>query len=124
MLITNVKLCLACSKGLKGRIDKKFCNYDCRNAYHNHFKSCDNNFMRNVMNAVRKNRQILQQILGDRKIVKTHMDRLLGRGFQFKYHTSVFDNKRGGRYYYCFEYGYLPVEDDCFLVVKRKTYEP
>jgi hypothetical protein len=121
MLTTEKKLCLACSKGIKGRIDKKFCDDYCRNQYNNHLKSEETNFMRNVMNAMRKNRLILQQILGEKRITKTHIDRLLGRGFQFKYHTNIYDNKKGSLYYYCFEYGYLPIDHEYFLVVKRKT---
>lgn len=121
MNITEAKLCLACGKAVRGRTDKKFCDDYCRNNHNNQLKADEINFVRNVMNALRKNRLILQQILGDKLITKIHLERLLAKGFQFKYHTNIYDNKKGGLYYYCFEYGYLPIDSDLFLIVKRKV---
>lgn len=121
MNITQAKQCLACGKAVKGRTDKKFCDDYCRNNYNNQLKADETNFVRNIMNALRKNRLILQQVLGDKMIMKTRTEPLLGNGFQFKYHTNTYDNKKGGLYYYCFEYGYLPLDNEFILVVKRKV---
>lgn len=121
MNITQAKQCLACGKAVRGRTDKKFCDDYCRNNYNNQLKADETNFVRNIMNALRKNRLILQQVLGDKMITKTRTERLLGKGFQFKYHTNTYDNKKGGLYYYCFEYGYLPLDNEFILVVKRKV---
>ncbi|MBK7691444.1 MAG: hypothetical protein IPK62_03370 [Bacteroidetes bacterium] len=121
MTTTQAKVCLACGKAVRGRIDKKFCDDYCRNHYNNQLKAVETNFVRNIMNALRKNRLILQQILGDKMITKTNLERLTGKGFQFKYHTNIYDNKKGKLYYYCFEYGYLPIDKNHFLIVKRKV---
>lgn len=115
------KKCISCSKPLKGRIDKKFCDDYCRNNYNNSLKSTETNNVRNIINALRKNRLILMEILGEHEMMKTTKEKLNNKGFQFKYHTHIFDNKKGAQYFYCFEYGYLPLENDWFLVVKSKA---
>lgn len=117
---TDKKYCLACGKTLHGRADKKFCNDYCRNAYNNNLKSATTQIVRNINNALLKNRRILETILGNEEMQKTKKDKLLQQGFQFKYGTHTYTNKKGNVYFFCYEYGYLPLESDWFLVVKRK----
>ncbi len=116
----DTKTCLACSKPLKGRLDKKFCDDSCRNNYNNLQNSDATNFMRNINNALRKNRRVLEQHLPpDEKMVKVHKEKLLAQGFQFKYHTHQYENKNKQIYYFCYEFGFLPLENDWYLIVKR-----
>jgi hypothetical protein len=115
------KTCLACGKKLKGRIDKKFCDDFCRNNYNNQAKGGDNNLVRNINNALRKNRRILSDALPEtEEMAKITRDRLLQLGFQFKYMTHTYTNKKGNIYYFCYEYGYLPLENNWYLLVRRK----
>ncbi len=117
----DTKACLLCEKPLKGRSDKKFCDDYCRAAYNNDLKSACNNFMRNVNNALGKNRRILESLLPDGEATaKANRDKLIEKGFQFKYHTHQYNAKNRNTYFYCYDYGYLPLENDWFLVVKRK----
>ena len=114
------KTCLLCSKTLKGRSDKKFCDDYCRAAYNNDLKSASNNFVRNVNNALGKNRRILESLLPHSgPTVKTNRDKLLEEGFRFKYHTHSYSTKNGNTYFYCYEYGYLPLENNWVLIVKK-----
>jgi transcriptional accessory protein Tex/SPT6 len=116
------KTCSHCNKILKGRSDKKFCDDYCRAAYNNELKSAANNFVRNVNNALGKNRRILQSFLPEGEAMKkTTRDKLLQQGFQFKYLTHSYTNQKGNVYYFCYEYGYLPLENDWFLIVKREA---
>ena len=121
MLIeTPLKYCMACNKSIKGRIDKKFCDDYCRNAYNNKLKCVSNNMVRNINNALRKNRRILEEFLPDKeKMVKTNLEKLLEKGFMFKYFTHVYTNQKGNVYHFCYEYGYLSLEGNSFLLVKR-----
>jgi hypothetical protein len=115
--------CLICGKPLKGRVDKKFCDDYCRNNYNNQqkAKSSHSSYVRNVNNALLKNRKVLETILSDgEETAKTNKDKLLRLGFQFKYLTHNFTNKSGKTYYYCYDYGYLSLENDWYLIVKRK----
>ena len=63
METATTRSCLACGKPVKGRIDKKFCDDYCRAAYNNELKSAANNYIRNVNNALGKNRRILESLL-------------------------------------------------------------
>ena len=121
MLQTTVaKTCLTCGKTLSGRADKKFCNDYCRNAYNNQLKSADSKVVRNINNALIKNRRILENALGQEEMTKTTRDKLQQQGFQFKYLTHTYSNKKGNTYFFCYEYGYLPLEHDWYLIVRRK----
>ena len=115
------KLCLTCSKPVKGRSDKKFCDDYCRAAYNNDLKSTTNNLIRNINNALGKNRRILESLLPEGEpTAKTNKDKLLEKGFQFKYHTHLYQTKNDKTYFYCYEYGYLPLENNWYLIVKRE----
>jgi len=115
------KHCMACNKSIKGRTDKKFCDDYCRNAFNNKIKSDGNNTVRNINNALRRNRRILQELLPpNEKMVKTNMEKLVERGFLFKYFTHTYTNPKGNIYNFCFEYGYLALENNTYLIVKQK----
>lgn len=121
-MTTQSRFCLTCDKPVKGRTDKKFCDDYCRNGYNNDLKSDSNNYVRNINNTLRKNRRILEDCLavGD-EMMKTTRDKLLHRGFQFKYITHTYTNKKGNIYYFCYEYGYLPLNNNWYLVVRHKN---
>jgi transcriptional accessory protein Tex/SPT6 len=117
----DTKHCESCHKPLKGRSDKKFCDDYCRNNFNNSLKSDTNNTIRNINNALRKNRRILEQLLNnDQDMVKTTRDKLLNAGFQFTYFTHLYQTQKGTTYHYIYEYGYLPLENNWYLIVKRK----
>jgi hypothetical protein len=54
------------------------------------------------------------------EMVKITKQKMQEKGFQFKYFTHTYANKKGNVYYFCYEYGYLLLEGDWVLVVKRK----
>lgn len=114
------KKCLACDKKLNGRADKKFCNDYCRNNYNNSLKSANSTLVRNINNALLKNRRILESVVGTEELTKLPKEKLQQQGFTFKYITHTYTNKKGNVYFFCYEYGYLPLEGDWYLVVKRK----
>ena len=117
---TATKKCLACNKSLQGRVDKKFCNDYCRNAYNNQLKVSNSSIVRKINHCLVKNRRILETLLGEEEMTKTTREKLLHLGFQFKYLTHTYTNKKGNVYFFCYEYGYLPLENDWHLIVKRK----
>lgn len=112
--------CLACGKTLQGRADKKFCNDYCRNAYNNNLKSASSPVVRNINNALQKNRRILEAVLDTEEMQKVQKEKLLQQGFRFQFMTHTYTNKKGNTYFFCYEYGYLPLDHDWYLVVKRK----
>ncbi len=113
--------CLTCNKPVKGRTDKKFCDDYCRNTYNNQLKSTSINLVRNINNALGKNRRILESLFKrEEEMAKTTKDKLLHKGFQFKYITHTYTNKKGNIYFFCYDIGYLPLENNWYLLVKRK----
>jgi hypothetical protein len=71
---------------------------------------------------LRRNRRILQQLLPEKEdSKKVSREQLLQLGFHFKHFTHSYTNKKGSTYFYCYEYGYLPLEKDYYLLVKRKN---
>lgn len=77
--------------------------------------------MRNINNALLKNRKVLESILPEgEETAKANKDKLQRLGFQFKYLTHIYTTKTGKTYYYCYDYGYLPLDNDWFLIVKKK----
>ncbi len=117
---TVPRTCMSCGKVIKGRSDKKFCDDFCRNSFNNDLKSDSNNYVRNINNALRKNRRILEDYLAaGHEMVKITKDKMLQQGFQFKYSTHTYTNNKGNIYYFCYDYGYLALENGWYLVVKN-----
>ncbi|MFI5218609.1 MAG: hypothetical protein ACHQNT_03895 [Bacteroidia bacterium] len=114
----EVKVCLECGEPLKGRADKKFCDDQCRSNYNNKMNSDVTAEMRNINNILRKNRRILDSVVkadGKGKISKA---KLQDKGFNFKYFTHTHTTQKGALYKLCYDYGYLPVENDFIVVIR------
>jgi hypothetical protein len=110
--------CLSCGEPLTGRIDKKYCSDYCRSTYNNRLNSESRKIVRNINNKLKKNYRILQSINTDQK-TKTTRDKLLSKGFNFNYFTSIYRTKTGNEYYFVYDQGYLALENDYFAIVKR-----
>lgn len=114
------KLCLNCDKPLKGRSDKKFCDDQCRSSYNYIQNSLGNvNFVRRVNSALKKNRAILKafNINGETKVLKRALIRV---GFDFEYYTNFYETANSRRYYFCYEMGYLFINDIEILLIEEK----
>ncbi|MCX8019811.1 MAG: hypothetical protein N2747_04885 [Chitinophagaceae bacterium] len=117
------RLCLSCGAALRGRIDKKFCNDYCRNNYNNQMKSNESRhpLVRNINNALLKNRKILAGLLPDSEDnCKVSKEKMQQSGFLFKYITHFYTTKTGKTYYFCYDYGYLPLDNDWYLLVRKR----
>ncbi len=112
------KLCLECEEPIKGRSDKKFCSDYCRNAYNNKINKESKNLIRNTNNRLKKNFKILSELNATGKI-KTTKSKLLDKNFDFNLFTSIYTTKTGNVYYYVYNQGYLKLENDYFLLIKR-----
>ncbi|TYB71813.1 hypothetical protein ES676_12285 [Bizionia saleffrena] len=113
------KLCPECGDKIVGRIDKKFCSDGCRNAYNNKMNKDGKNLIRNINNRLRKNWRILEESNPDQK-TKTTKTKLIQKGFDFNYFTSIYTTKVGTVYYFVYDQGYLPLDNDFYALVKRK----
>lgn len=112
-------LCLDCNTPIKGRTDKKFCDDQCRSNFNNRKKAADHSYLTQVNQILKKNRAILIAKNPDGK-TKTKREVLLRKGFNFNYHTHTLTTQKGSTYIFCYEYGYLLLENDEILLVKRE----
>ena len=114
------KVCLECGDPLVGRIDKKYCSDHCRNAYNNRLNKDSKNLVRNINNRLRKNYRILNSFpLKDGKTTTTKM-KLVDKGFDFEYITNLYTTKKGSTYHFLYDLGYLPLDNDRYIIVKRE----
>lgn len=114
------RLCPECGEPITGRVDKKFCSDLCRNAFNNKVNSDSTNYVRNINNILRKNRRILEDLLQGDKITLPRQ-KLIDKGFNFKYITNQSLTKNNHTYFFCYEFGFLPLENDLILIVKKKV---
>lgn len=111
------RICLDCSEAIKGRADKKFCDDQCRSNYNNRNKTERDRFVKEVNSILLKNRNILHQLNPGGK-VKVDRERLLKKGFSFAYFTHIYQTQTGKSYHFCYEYGYLKLDNNDLLLVK------
>jgi len=112
------KTCLECNEKIVGREDKKFCSDGCRNAYNNKINKDSTNYMRNINNKLRKNYRILSELNIEGK-TKTPRIKLLNKGFDLEYFTSILTTKTGNTYYFVYDQGYMALDSDFFVLVKK-----
>jgi len=112
--------CLECGTPLKGRIDKKFCDDACRNSYNNRVNKDTKNLIRNTNNRLRKNYRILEALNVKNK-TKLSRSKLIEKGFDFNYFTSIYTTKTKSVYYFVYNQGYLRLENDYYLLIKRES---
>ncbi len=112
------RLCLECGEKINGRVDKKFCTDQCRNTYNNRSNQSVNTYVRNVNQKLRKNRRILDGMNPNGKS-KTTKEKLLAKGFDFQFFTNTYQTKDGRIYYYCYDNGYLELDNDWYALVKK-----
>lgn len=113
------KLCPECGNRIIGRSDKRFCSDACRNAHNNSKNKDTKNLIRNTNNRLRKNYRILEA-LNTKAKTKVLKETLLRKGFSFDYITGIYTTKAGAQYHYLYDQGYLYLENDYYLLVKRE----
>ena len=113
--------CKECGKPLIGRIDKKFCNDQCRFLYNNKKKRVHEAAILNINQQLRKNRTIIKSL---NPVGKTTVRRSLlkNMGFSFDFFTHTYRTDKGINYYFTYEYGYTLIEDEKIVLVTYQEY--
>lgn len=115
-------ICLYCEEEIKGRSDKRFCNANCKSAYHNQNPNSNEAFIRGINSQIRKNRSALRTAcpLGKATVRKEF---LLKLGMDFKYLTHIWKSPRGNSYNFCYDYGYMQIDDPKkVLIIQQQNY--
>lgn len=115
------RVCKECGDSLKGRKDQKFCSDYCRNTHNNRLHEDANNYVRRINNILRKNRRILEQLNPKGKKTVDGI-RLAEEGFNFHYFTNIYTTQKGSNYYFCYEHGYIKLDNDQYMLVLKQDY--
>lgn len=121
--INEARTCLHCEKPLLGRLDQKFCDAQCRNAYHNRHKRADERYMANVNAQIRKNRRILKDLCPEGKAT-VRREVLEIKGYDYKYYSGQFFTTNL-TYYFCYDFGFAPIHDngkEKALIIQKQNY--
>ena len=113
--------CLACGKPIRGRIDKKCCNDYCRNLYNNRRRprTKASSYVKTVNSILIRNRSILESLMPDNsRSIRTSVQKLKLHRFQFSYFTHQQTISGGKTCYCCYDYGFLPLNNERCLVMK------
>lgn len=101
------RLCLNCKSELHGRVDKKYCSEYCKSNL---------NYELNKNKAVSLFKSIDQQLKLNRRLLRdfnkagkstVRMEKIVASGFNPKYFTHYWKNKKGDVYLFCYEFGFL-----------------
>ena len=113
--------CINCGENIIGRTDKKFCCDQCRYGYNNKMKRQSEKLILEINKTLRRNRKILKQFNPEGKttIRTEYLEKL---DFDFRYFTHTFTTKNNNEYRFCYEYGYLKIDDEKTLIVNWQPY--
>lgn len=117
----NIRTCLECNEKLRGRKDQKFCSDYCRNSFNNKLNEQANKQVRKINSILRKNRRILESLNPKGKVTVDEMA-LAELGFNFHYFTNIYKTQKGSSYFFVYDYGYLPIEGNQYVLVKKQEY--
>lgn len=117
-VVSDKRCCLECGNELRGRSDKKFCDDQCRSNHNNKEYCYLTTDMRVINKILRKNRRILDSVVKNHSKGRVSKTNLYDRGFNFKYFTHMFTTQKGTEYKLCYDYGYFPIVNDYYMVVK------
>lgn len=119
-----MKYCRVCNEPIVGRIDKKYCSPKCRSANDYEKRLDDNPFFYTVDKILKSNRKILKQF-NKSGFTTLRKEKLIKEGFNPKFFTHYWKNKKGQVYLFCFEFGFLEIKKEGvtkYLLVEWQDY--
>jgi len=112
--------CKICKKQFVGRTNKLFCSTKCKNYYHRNLKRVTDIEVQDINTILHRNRSILLEVLGKRKIqIKVKRMVLVKKKFHFKYITHFHINKQGKTYNHLYDFAWMEFSDDEILIIRR-----
>ena len=111
--------CLTCNRLLNGRIDKKFCDDQCRSQFNNRNKR-RSGAMKHIDQILKKNRQVLMELTPGETPPRVQKRKLFEQGYNFSYHTHTNRSKSGSTLIFCYDYGFRVLKKDLIVILKAK----
>ena len=107
----NTKNCPVCGTLLKGRSDKKFCSAKCKSIHQYEQRQETEAFYLKVERQLRINRKLLKRY-NKSGFTTIRKSELITQGFEPKFFTHYWKNKKGEVYLFVYEYGFLSKKDN------------
>ena len=120
-----MKKCPNCKEKVIGRSDKIFCTSYCKSSYH-YQKDIqkDKNLFRKIDKQIKLNRRLLKLYNKSGKAV-VRKEELLKEGFNPKYFTHYWKNKKDDIYLFVYEFGFLKKKEsnvEKYILIKWQEY--
>ncbi|WP_108805527.1 hypothetical protein [Aquimarina sp. Aq107] len=117
--------CTYCNEKFEGRIGKKYCSSYCRSAfYYQQNREKEDTLFKKIDIQLKKNRKILKAY-NKAGLVTVRKEKLIKEGFDPKYFTHYWKNKNGQVYLFCYEYGFLRIQDkqkEKYVLIQWQEY--
>jgi len=111
-------VCKECGEPLLGRSDKKFCDEQCRSAYHNHLRRTEFAHISKTNRTLLRNRKILSELLKS-GVNELSIRELIESGFIRNYITSYYV-KDGKPVLLCYEFSIM-IDDNGTVHISTKS---
>ena len=113
-----------CESNISGRADKKFCSDNCKSISHYEHRRENEKLYFKIDRQLKINRKVLKKynLSGYTTINKAE---LLAEGFNPKYFTHYWKNRKGDVYLFVYEFGFLSLRKngkEKYLLIKWQDY--
>lgn len=119
-----MKKCPVCNSEVKGRKDKTYCSESCKSSHQYERRTKEESFFLQVDRQLKINRKILKRY-NQTGYTTLRKEVLLEHGFNPRYFTHYWKNQKGQVYLFCFDFGFLEVEQNGkkkYLLVEWQDY--
>lgn len=115
--------CPVCDNTLKGRSDKKFCSPKCKSIHQYEKRQSAEAFYVKVDRQLKVNRKILKRY-NRSGFTTIRTAELAAQGFDARYFTHQWQNKKGDTYHFVYDYGFLPTAQNGKQKYLLVTWQP
>jgi predicted nucleic acid-binding Zn ribbon protein len=120
----DYRQCPSCRGNFKGRKDKRFCSEKCRHLFNRALQQQEDEPLTKAFQAIRRNRSLLKRLCAGKKAIASR-ETMEAMGFDSTAFSSLHVNGRNQTYYFCADYGFLPIKRDgkeTALIIHREPY--
>ncbi|MEQ9591662.1 MAG: hypothetical protein RLN86_03645 [Cyclobacteriaceae bacterium] len=117
-------VCPTCGETIKGRRDKIYCSPTCRSAAQYENRLLKETFYLQIDKQLKTNRKILKHY-NKSGFTTIRREKLIKDGFNPKFFTHYWKNQKGQVYLFCYEFGFLSLEEngkEKYLLVTWQEY--
>lgn len=119
-----MNICLHCNSKIIGRSDKKYCSIHCKSAHQYQKRKSEEVLYYKIDKQLKTNRKILKAY-NKSGMSTVRKEKLLSEGFDPNYFTHYWKNHKQQVYLFCFEYGFLVLNENKkkkYLLIKWQDY--